>query len=700
MSLNTNTTKITSKHLERKAIVYVRQSSPKQVREHIDSQLSQRALVERAQHLGWHPDRIEVLDKDLGISASQAQCRDDFKALAAEVALGHVGIVFGWDVSRLARNNVDWYQLLDLAALFDTLIGDNDGIYDPKVYNDRLLLGLKGTMSEAELYTLRQRLNAGRLSKVQRGEYVQHLPTGLVRLAPTQQVVKDPDAQVRHVIELVFAKFEELGSCPKVMRYCKAHDILLPRRQTSGFDAGELLWKKPSAAAIYEIISNPAYAGVFAYGRRPKGRTRQHPDPQDGLGRTRKPMSDWQCMIQDIYPAYIRWEQYVSNQARLHDNVRCYLELTGGSRGAPRQGAALLQGLATCGCCGCQMKVVYKSSGVRYTCYGLAKQFGEPLCAHLDGASIEAFVVDAFFQAIAPAQLDALDEVLQQRHRERQQLEKYHQQQIQQAEYEVTLARRRYEQVDPDNRLVASELEHQWEEKLQRLQTVQETANRFAQQPPTSSICPQMRQQLSDLSQHLPQLWSSKQLTHEQRKQLLRSLMTRVILRRIAPDQVQVKIVWVSGHFSEGIVNPPIWRHEQVTGYDAILEQIERLWREGHTDRQIAKALNDAGFRSARKLHFTNLTVLKIRQKQQWNSRVQQHKGAEKLDGMWTIQGLAMQLGVPVGWVYTRIRNGVLSEPDLVRRPSGNYLIPDDEPLMARLRQAVQQTRPSPKSHS
>jgi DNA invertase Pin-like site-specific DNA recombinase len=244
MSLVQNTNKITSKHIERKAIVYLRQSSPKQVREHVDSQISQRTLAERAKGLGWHPDRIEVLDADLGLSASQAQCRDDFKALIAEVALGHVGIVFGWDVSRLARNNADWYQLLDLAALFDTLIGDNDGIYDPKLYNDRLLLGLKGTMSEAELYTLRQRLNAGRLSKVKRGEYVQHLPTGLVRLAPSQQVVKDPDAQVRHVIELIFSKFEELGSCPKVMRYCRDHNILIPRHQTSGFNQGELLWNE------------------------------------------------------------------------------------------------------------------------------------------------------------------------------------------------------------------------------------------------------------------------------------------------------------------------------------------------------------------------------------------------------------------------------------------------------------------------
>jgi DNA invertase Pin-like site-specific DNA recombinase len=255
-------TKITPEHLERKAIVYIRQSSLKQVRENLGSQFTQRALVERAQSLGWHPERIEVLDGDLGQSATATAGRDAFKALAAEVALDHVGILFGWDASRLARNNADWYQLLDLAALFGTLIADAEGVYDPRLYNDRLLLGLQGTLSEAELHMLRQRLNAGRLSKVQHGDYVQHLPTGLVRL-PDKRVQKDPDTQVCQAIELVFAQFEALGSCQKVLRYFKQHGLQLPRRQSSGLQRGEVLWKKPSAAAIYEILGNPAYAGAF-----------------------------------------------------------------------------------------------------------------------------------------------------------------------------------------------------------------------------------------------------------------------------------------------------------------------------------------------------------------------------------------------------------------------------------------------------
>jgi len=367
--------KIEAGHLERQAVVYIRQSSPKQVRENTESVINQRRLVERAVELGWHRERVVVLDGDLGQSGAQADGRDDFKTMAAGVALGHVGIVFGWDVSRLARNNADWYQLLDLAALFATLIGDVEGTYDPRSYNDRLLLGLKGTMSEAEFYMLRQRLNAGRLSKVERGEYVQVLPTGLNRLADGQ-VVKDPDEQVRTTIDRMFAKFEDLGSVPKVLRDFRKHGILLPRRQTGGPHKGDLLWKKPSHAALYEMLKNPAYAGAFVYGRRPTDPTRRRPGRR-ATGVVRLPMARWHTIKQGAYPAFITWEQYVANQARLKDNGQRHAALRESGRGASGRGAALLQGLATCGLCGHYMRVVYKP-GVRYICHGLTKEFGEP----------------------------------------------------------------------------------------------------------------------------------------------------------------------------------------------------------------------------------------------------------------------------------------------------------------------------------
>ncbi len=311
--------KITPTHLERKAIIYIRQSSPKQVRLNTESQRNQRALVERAQSLGWSQARIVVLDADLGQSATSKEGRDDFTQLAADVALGHVGIIFGWEVSRLARNNADWYQLLDLAAVVGALIADIEGVYDPRSYNDRLLLGLKGTMSEAELHMMRQRLNAGRLSKVERGEYIQHLPTGLVRIEDGR-VEKDPNEQIQRCIALVFSTFAELGSGLKTLHFLKAHHILLPRHQTSGLRKGELLWKEPTESMIIEILHNPAYAGAFVYGRRPI-------DPmlrkagRRGSGVVRKPMEEWMTLQQGVYPAYISWEQFLCNQARLAENT-------------------------------------------------------------------------------------------------------------------------------------------------------------------------------------------------------------------------------------------------------------------------------------------------------------------------------------------------------------------------------------------
>jgi DNA invertase Pin-like site-specific DNA recombinase len=689
--------KVQPAHLARKALVYIRQSSPKQVRENVGSQFNQRALVDRARALGWPPERIDVLDGDLGQSGAATAGRQAFQALTAAVALGQVGIVLGWEVSRLARNNADWYQLLDLAALFGTLMADAEGVYDPRAYNDRLLLGLKGTMSEAELHMLRERLTAGRLSRVRRGEYVQRLPTGLVRLADGR-VEQDPDVQVRQAIELVFTQFAALGSCQRVMRYFKQQGLRLPRRQTGGLQRGELLWRKPAADAIYEILQNPAYAGAFVYGRRPTDPTRRRPGrPTTGV--VRKPLAEWTSIHPDAYPAYISWEQYLANRARLADNSRRYAERC--SRGAPRQGAALLQGLATCGQCGRVMKVVYKQPGVRYACYGLSKAFGEPACAHLDGASIETFVVSAFFQALEPAQLDVLAEVLTERQREHERLAQWHRQQVVRARYEAELARRRYTAVDPENRLVAAELERHWEAALRTLREAEEAAAHFAGRPVEPDLPPALRERLAYLSQALPAFWAGKELSNELRKRLLRSLMARVILKRIAPDRVQVRIVWVSGHFSEGVVIPPIHRQAAVTGYETMVTRIEALWREGRTDAAIAEALTAEGFRSARSSRVSTATILKIRRRYHWVSRYHVHRRAVRLDGRWTVHGLAQALGVDRNWLYRRIARGTLVAPVLIRtEPYGAYLIEDDPLLIERLRREAQRLHPQAQSQT
>lgn len=679
--------KIAARHLERIAVIYVRQSSPKQVQRNEGSQINQRALVERAVALGWHAERIQVMDADLGQSAAHAEGRTDFTALTAEVALGHIGIIFGWEVSRLARNNADWYRLLDLAAVFGTLIADVDGIYDPRLYNDRLLLGLKGTMSEAELHMMRQRLDAGRLTKVLGGTYRQRLPTGLTRL-PDGSVLKDPDEQVRHVVALVFQKFSELGTCQKVLRFCKQHEILLPRRQSSGSQAGEMLWKKASAAAIYAMVGNPAYAGAFAYGRRPSDPTRRVPG-RPATGFVRKPMTEWLTIQQGVYPAYISWEEYVANQEQLRDNGQRHREQKRPGRGAIRQGTGLLQGMATCGACGHVMKVAYKP-GVRYHCDGLSKDFAEPMCPSFEGEAVEGVVVRAFLSAIQPAQLDALETLLARQRQERAQLARHWEEQRQRATYEAHLARRRYEVVDPDNRLVAAELERRWEEKLLALRQVEDAVERFEREPADLSLEPQLRRQFEHIAQCLPDLWTNGQLSYEDQKHLLRSLISRVILKRPRPDRADVTIVWVSGHFSTDTATLPVHCQRDVSEYEQMLIRLRELWQEGRTDEQMAESLTHEGFHSARNHHVSPATVLRLRHEQSWVSTYHHHRLAHHIDGYWTVHGLAQELGIGRHWLYRRIARGVLQPPDVIRSPHhGTYLIRDSPDVLDRLRRAL-----------
>jgi DNA invertase Pin-like site-specific DNA recombinase len=675
--------KVTPAHLERSAVIYVRQSSPKQVRVNVESQHNQRALVDRALALGWQQARITVLDADLGQSGTSIAGREAFTHLTAEVALGHVGIIFGWEVSRLARNNADWYQLLDLAALVGTLIADVEGVYDARAYNDRLLLGLKGTMSEAELHMMRQRLEAGRLSKIRRGEYAQILPTGLVR-QPDGQVALDPDEQVRHTIALVLTTFATLGSAYKTVRCLKRGGVLLPRRQVSGACQGQVLWKQPSAAAVLDILHNPAYAGAFVFGRRPVVQGRRRLGTQVPA-RVRTAQPAWLCCLQGIYPAYISWEQYQANQDQLRDNAHHWGRDEQG-RGAPRQGPALLQGLATCGVCGHRMHVAYKA-GVRYLCAGQRVQYAERMCASLDGRSIEHCVAEAFFAALQPAQLDALEALLAQQRHEGEQLARHWREQRQRASYEAHLARRRYEAVDPDNRLVAATLERAWEEQLAALRALDEAAARSAQALPHPTLAPDLREQLLHIAETLPALWREDHLTNEHKKLLLRSLIARVILTRIAPDRVEVKIVWVSGHFTVVQVTPPVHRHADVQGYAALVARVEALWQQGHTDAAIAAQVTQEGFSAARGPRIDAQAVRKIRQRHGWESHYHRYYQADRIDGYWTLPGLAKELEADPGWLYRQVYRGTIPLADMRRiTPDGGYLIRDDPHLLALLK--------------
>lgn len=362
-------------------------------------------------------------------------------------------------------------------------------------------------------------------------------------------------------------------------------------------------------------------------------------------------------------------------------------------RGAPREGAALLQGLAPCGLCGHRMRGAYRPHA-RYICMSMQRAFAEARCAHLDGPSLEACVVQAFFDAIAPAQLETFDEVLAQRQRARQRLETYQQQQVRQARYNATLARRRYEHVAPDYRLAAAELERAWEDPLRALRQAEEAAERCAHEPCEPTVPPALREQLLPLSQRLPELWAGEQLTHTPRQALLRSLIARVSGQRTAADRIAVKIIWVRGHCSPGLVIPPVLHQRHITGYDTMVERMRQWWAEAYTDRQIAQPLSREGFRSARRDWVLARTVLQMRHHHHWGSRYQQHRLADKIDDLWTSHGLSHHLGVERAWLYHRSRTGTLRAPEVIRKPPyGNDLLRDDAALLARLRTPVHRSR-------
>jgi len=575
----------------------------------------------------------------------------------------------------LARNNTDWYTLLDIATVVGTLLADTEGVYDPRQYNDRLLLGLRGLLSEAGLHVLRLRMDAGRQRQIERGTYRQTLPTGLVRLE-NGQVVKDPDRQIQHTLALIFARFATLGSCHKVLRSLRDDGVLVPRRQLAGGQGGYVQWRKPTPAILGAILHNPAYAGAFVYGRKAL-----HPQRRPGQRRrAQRPMEDWHSMHQNVYPASMSWEQFLTNQARLADNASTFARR---ARGVSRQGQALLAGLVVCGCCGYQMRVVYKPR-LRYACRALASTYGAATCLQVEGSSVDAAVVDAFFAALEPAALDGLNEVVAAQRADHARLTQHYADQVARAQYEASLARRQYHAVDPDNRLVAAELERHWEAALQALEAAREAAEYFTCQPPPPCLTPEMQAQLRDLGRTLPELWRRGGLKPEQKKDLLRSLMRRVIIRRPFADTVEAKVVWVSGAVSTLAVHPPVLRQVDLSNYEDFVERLLALGAVGLSDREIAQRLTAEGFHSARSACVPTALVGEIRRARGQISLTEQFRTQAKIEEQWTVYGLAQELGVHRNWLYTRIRNGTL--PATRHAVLGHYRIPDDPELLAPLR--------------
>ena len=512
--------KIQPDHLDRDAVIYVRQSSMMQVRDNTTSTLRQYDLVQRALSLGWPQERIYVIDQDQAHSGSSSIGRDGFQSLVAEVGLKHCGAILSLEVSRLARSCSDWYHLLEICALTDTLVIDEDGIYDPGHYNDRLLLGFKGTMSEAELHWLRQRLLGGKLTKAEHGELRFRLPIGLV-YDLTGKVVLDPDEEVQAAVRLVFALFEQYGSALAVVKHFTQHHLRFPDRLWKRTRKGELVWEPLHSGRVLSLLHNPFYAGAYVYGRT---KTRRHALPGEEpriKGRTRQvKREEWPIVLLDAHPGYITWEHFRHHQQVLDDNRTWRPEER---RGVAREGSALLQGIVLCGVCGRRMHVRYLSNGTipSYECRQAHAQLAEKTCQTMRGDGIDQAVATCFLQAIQPAHLAVSLSTLDQLEARAKQLDRQWQLRLERVQYEADLARRRYTAVDPDNRLVARSLERDWNEKLTEVDQLQ---REYAVLPkPTALlITPQDRQRILALAQNVPVVWHAPTTSQAERKQLLR----------------------------------------------------------------------------------------------------------------------------------------------------------------------------------
>jgi DNA invertase Pin-like site-specific DNA recombinase len=676
-------TKIQPTHLERQAVVYVRQSDPKQVLKNRESGFNQRAQRERVLELGWKKGQVIVIDEDQGQSGKEATARAGFQALVAAISLRKVGIVMGYEVSRLSRNNADWQQVLQLCALFDTLIGDADGIYNPRDFNDKLLLGIKGTISEAELHSLRLRLDAGRLSKAKRGELVHHLPTGLARESDGQ-VHFDPDTSVQARIRLVFGKFQELGSAQKVLRYLAKQGLKLPRRQTSGLYAGEVLWKEPSISAVHTILKNPAYAGAFAYGRRRADPTRQLPG-RPATGRLRQPQERWQALVHDVYPAYVTWAEYEQIQSQIAENRQKMMErLT--RKQAVRKGAALLTGLVRCGLCGHSMQVAYKDQRFQYICSKAQGHYAKPNCQYLSGRPIDDTVVREFFRVLQPAEIDALQRVTAQQTEHQRELVRHLQQEVARLEYAAKRAERQYNCVDPENRLIAATLEKKWESVLaEREQAQARLAEARARAPQPVAIPSELRAAFADAGRHMPEVW--RRLSAEGQKRLLRTLITGVNLRREENGTVQIRIVWCGGLVGECSVRLPVSTRRRSNIERKIVERIEQLAGKGLRDAAMANQLNQEGYYPCRGPVFTPGIVLKLRCRYCIRIGLGRLRRGDRPPG-YTITAMARHLGVDPAWIYRGLRDGRIR----IKRDAnfGCYLFPPTASAVQQMKRLYQ----------
>jgi DNA invertase Pin-like site-specific DNA recombinase len=669
---------ITDWHLGLLAIIYIRQSTPQQILDHRESRERQYALVNYAVALGWPTDRVLTIDDDQGLSGTTADNRGGFHRILAEVTMEHVGLIVGIEMSRLARCNEDWHHLLQMCSVFGTVLADEDGLYDPRDPNDRLLLGLKGTMSEYELITMHNRLEGGKRHKAQRCELILTVPCGYLKL-PTGEVVLDPDEQARSTVRLIFDKFDELGSFGRLYRYLIENKIRLGMRVHRGAQRGQLEWRRPTLGTVSRILHHPIYAGAYSYGRRRVDHKRAA--SKGSKARNREvPMSQWTVLQTDRLPAYITWDHYLANQERLRQN-----RFQPGSVGAPRSGKALLTGILVCGACGRRMSASYRSKS---TTYYMCTQMGSDgsNCVGLASSAIDDLITKQVLRALEPAAVELSLKAIENVQRERQRLNRHWEQRLERASYDVQRAERQYQAVEPENRLVARSLEQQWEAALRAQRDLKEEHDRFLnEQPPR--LTEEERSHIRAVSADIPTLWHASETTARDRKEIIRLLTERIVVDvRAHSECAAVTIMWRGGQTTRHEFVRSVSRYESLGEYDRMMDRIVQLRRDGLTIKELAAQLTREGYRTPRTQK--GYTPTSVRQLLSRRGLTGGAIGREQLEsGEWWLPDLAQELGTS----YDRLRDWALRGEVRARRvqPGGPWVVWADGKERRRLRKLM-----------
>jgi len=640
--------KVKASHLKRNAYLYIRQSTLRQVFENTESTQRQYALRQNAAALGWPLDRIIVIDTDLGQSGASAADREGFQRLVTEVSLGRAGIVLGLEVSRLARNSMDWHRLLEICALADTLILDEDGVYDPAHFNDRLLLGLKGTMSEAELHVLRARLQGGIRNKARRGELFVRPPMGFV-YSSEEKMVLDPDGQVQQAVGLLFETFRRTGSAMATVKHFAQQGLKFPRHVHTGANKGDVVWGGLEHSRALRILHNPRYAGAFVYGRTHMRKTVEGDWVIEPV-----PREEWEVLIRGAHAGYIDWEEYEQNQRRLRDNSQAYGKDR--RRSPPREGPALLQGLLICGCCGKRMTVRYHSRREQlipdYVCQREGIEHGEPVCQHIPGAAIDEAIGNLLVEAVTPITLEVALAVQQELQSRLDEADRLRQQQVERARYEAELARRRYLRVDPDNRLVADSLEAEWNGKLKLLAEAQQVCAQQRAQD-RKLLDEQQRAVILSLATDFPQIWRDPTTPDRERKRMVHLLLEDVTL--IRADHIRLQIRFKGGAHRTLQLPLPQRSWEQRQTRTEVVAAIDRLL-DDHTFPEIAAILNCQGLQSGEGKPLTARIVARIQRSYQLTTRYDRLRKA----GLLTVEEMAQVLGIHPQRVKIWNRHGLI----------------------------------------